>query len=274
MKITGITLITILLLPVLAMAHTTVIFPETGKNGLHDLMVVHFMPWSGKNIMGIRLNAEDTPTVKGLESISMIHDGKWTDISGLAAPEEYTVKNGRGACYRIPLSRKMVSRAGDYVFIVKHMTHWKKNLGFYIRKISKFYMNRGGLVTDWPNRLLDNAPEIIPLSPPASVYAGTLFRAYVVDETGKNIPHARIHVEFLNYKTGESGLDATSPVMPQRDMGEIVLFTDSSGAFSFIPPVAGVWTFTLIDGDSGMMLNHKNIRYDSSVSIVVKSLSR
>lgn len=254
------------------MAHTTVIFPDTGKNGLHNLMVVHFMPWPGENIMGIRLHVKDTPAVKGLESMTMIHDGKRTDMSSLAVPAEYTVKKGKGACYRIPLSRKLISRAGDYVFIVKHIPHWKKYLGFYICKVSKFYINRGGLVTDWPNRLLEDAPEIIPLSPPSSVYEGTLFRAYVVDDTGKSIAHARIHAEFLNYKTGESSLDITAPTLSHRDMGDAVLFSDSSGAFSFVPPVEGVWTFTLVDGDSGMMINGKKLRYDSSISIAVKPM--
>ena len=272
MKATGLTLLTVLLLPVLAMAHTTVIFPAADENGRKDLMVVHFVPWHGNNIMGIRLHAEDSPTVKGLESISMIHDGKERDISDLAVSRQYLVKNGRAECYSIPLSRKMISRAGDYVFVVKHMPHWKKNLGFYICKVSKFFMNRGGLVTDWPNRLFEDAPEIMPLSPPYSVYAGTLFRAEVVDNTGKNIAHARIHVEFLNYEAGRGGIDATSPILSQRDMGESVLYADSSGAFSFVPPVAGIWTFTLVDGDRDLMINGKKLQYDSSVSVAVKPM--
>ena len=272
MKIIGIMLIAVLLLPFVAAAHTTVIFPEADKNGRINLMVVHFMPWRGDSIMGIRLHQNDTATVKGLESISMIHDGMETDISDIARPAMYTVKDGTRECYEIPLSRKMISRAGDYIIVVKHIAHWKKNLGYYIRKISKFFINQGGLVTDWPKRVLKDAPEIVPLSPPYSVYAGTLFRAQVVDDKGELIPHARIHVEFLNYETCEGGIDTTVPILKNRDMGDLVLFSDNSGAFSFVPPKEGIWTFTLVDGDSNVMIDGKKLQYDSSVSIAVKPL--
>ncbi len=272
MKTAGLIVLTMVLLPVVALAHTTVIFPQAGTNGIRNLMVVHFMPWPGENIMGIRLHARDTSTVKGLESMTVIHDGREQDISNLAVPHRYTVRNGTGECYKIPLSRKMISRAGDYIFVVRHMAHWKKKLGFYICKISKFYINRGGLVTDWPNRVLKGSPEIIPLSSPAGVYEGTVFRAYAVDDRGQSIPHARIHVEFLNYKTGEKGIDAANRILSQRAMGDVILFSDTDGAFSFVPPVAGIWTFTLVDGDHDMKIDGEKVQYDSSVSIAVKPM--
>jgi uncharacterized GH25 family protein len=272
MKVIGITLIAVLLLPLVAAAHTTVIFPETGKNGKVNLRVVHFMPWRGDSIMGIRLHQNDTATVKGLESISMIHDGIETDISDIARPAMCTVKDGKRECYEIPLSRNMISRAGDYIFVVEHILHWKKHLGYYIKKISKFFINQGGLVTDWPNRVLKDAPEIIPLSPPGSVYTGTLFRAQVVDDKGELIPHARIHVEFFNYEMCEGGISAAAPILRNRDMGDLVLFSDNSGAFSFVPPKEGIWTFTLVDGDHNVMIDGKKLQYDSSVSIAVKPL--
>ncbi len=255
-------------LPLPASAHTTVIFPEVGDDGTMNLMVVHFEPWHGSRIMGIRLHEKDTPSVKGLESIFLIHDGKRTDISEKAIPERFRGREGSGECYRIPMDS--LSRAGDYIFVIKHQPHWKSHLGFYICKISKFFLNNGGLVTDWPNRVLEDAPEIIPLTQPFSVYKGALFRAQVVDDKGKSIPHARIHVEFLNYKTTAKGIQGDAPILENRDMGDFFMFSDNCGAFSFIPPSAGIWTFTLVDGDDHLSINGKKLRYDSSISIAVK----
>jgi uncharacterized GH25 family protein len=272
MKTIVATLILMLLLPVYVSAHTTVLFPHVNEYGGKSLMLVHLFPWNGDNIVGIRLHEKDTEQTKGIEALYLIHDGKESDISASAIPGFYTVKSSSGACYTIPLTRKMVSRAGDYIFVVKHAAHWKKNLGFYIQKTGKFFINNGALVTDWPHRVLKNAPEIIPLSAPYSVYSGTLFRAQVVDDRGDLIPHAKILVEFLNYKAGEKGLDISSPLLEQRELGETVLFTDNSGAFSFVPPRDGIWTFTLVDGDRDAMVNGKKLQYDSSVSIEVKSM--
>jgi uncharacterized GH25 family protein len=270
MKKTLAALIITLLFTVQVSAHTTVIFPQKTKDGEQHLMVVHFMPWYGDNIMGIRLHEEDTDHLKGLESISLIHNGEEKDISKQAVPLFYKVRNNNRECYSIPVKRKMVSRAGDYIFVVRHIPHWRKNKDMYIKKISKFFLNNGGLITDWPHRVLQDAPEIIPLSAPDSVHTGTIFRAEVVNDKGENIPHAKIHVEFLNYKTGDKGIDTSAPLLKDREIGETFLFTDNSGAFSFVPPREGIWTFTLVDGDKDIMINGKQLRYDSSMSLKVR----
>lgn len=267
--VTIVTLLAVLVFPACSLAHTTVIFPVSVRDGRQELKVVHFSPGSGDNIMGIRLHEKDTRVLKGLESIFMIHDGSRTDISGLALPDFYSVRNGTGESYTIPISRKLVSKAGDYVFVVRHVPHWKPRMGLYIQKIAKFYINRGGLITDWPHRVLKDAPEIVPLSAPYALYRGMIFRAEVVNEKGKLIPNARIHVEFLNYNPGEKGLDVSAPITQAQDMAERILFADRSGSFSFVPPLAGIWTFTLMDGDSGLEIEGKKLQFDSSVSIKV-----
>ncbi len=273
MKISTILLILMLQLPVCVFAHTTVIFPLGNGHGGKTLKVVHFVPWKGDNIMGIRLHAQDSKNLKGLESISLVHEGTTKDISDLAVPDFYTVRDdAAGESYSIPLDRKIIPRAGDYIFVIKHNQHWKKEQGIYIRKISKFFINNGGFITDWPYRIFQNAPEIIPLSAPYGVYTGTLFRAQAVDDRGKVIPHAKILVEYLNYKTGVQGLDTSSPFLQQKEQGETVLFADNSGAFSFVPSIEGIWTFTLIDGDRNIMVADKQLQYNSSVSIKVNPL--
>ncbi len=265
-------IIIMLLATAYASAHTTVIFPHTTENGARNLMVAHFLPWYGDNIKGIRFNKKDTVDVKGIESISLIHNGEERDISGLAVPGFLEVRHGRGECYAVPLKRKIIPRAGDYIFVVKHAPHWKGHKDIYVGKISKFFINNAGLITDWPHRVLKEAPEIIPLSAPDSVYAGTLFRAEAVDDKGEHIPHGKIHVEFLNYKINDRGIADSGPLLENKKAGDTFLFTDGSGAFSFVPPREGVWTFTLVDGGRDIKINGKKLQYDSSISLQVKSL--
>ncbi|MCK5915750.1 MAG: hypothetical protein KAG92_06395, partial [Deltaproteobacteria bacterium] len=64
------------------------------------------------------------------------------------------------------------------------------------------------------------------------------------------------------------------PILAQPERGKLIIVADSSGTFSFIPPIAGVWTFTLVDGEPNRTLNGKDLSYDSSVSIQVKPIQQ
>lgn len=263
--------IALFLFPVWAVAHTTTLIPSGDRDGGRVIRVVHFNPNTGSNIMGIRLGAKDSKILKGLASIYVIHNGKKRDLSTIVLPDFFTVRDGKAESYTIPVSRRQgFSHAGDYVIVVEHQQHWKKSLGYYKQKVAKAYINNGGLLTDWPNRVLVNKPEIIPLVRPFAIFPGTLFRAEVVNGKGSKIPHARILIEFLNYKTSSAGVVSDTPIITQAERGIQTIFADSSGTFSFIPQVAGVWTFTLVDGDENLTIDGKELSYDSSISIHVK----
>lgn len=267
----AIVVVLMFLFPVGVAAHTTTLIPLTDKNGSRVIRVVHFNPHAGAQIMGVRLGVKDSKTLKGLASIYAIHNGKKVDLHKILVPDYFTVRDGKAEAYTLPVGRRHgFARAGDYVIVVAHLPHWKKDFDHYKQKIAKVFINNGGMISDWPNRLLDKAPEIVPLVPPCAVFPGTLFRAEAVNDTGAKIPHAQISVEFLNYKTSLDGIVPGDPILAQSDRGKLIIFTDSSGTFSFIPPIAGVWTFTLVDGDADRTLNGKELSYDSSVSILVK----
>ncbi len=252
-------------------AHTTTLIPTVDKNGSRVIRVVHFSPHAGTNIVGIRLGVKDSKTLKGLAAIYAVHNGEKRDLNSIVLPDYFTVIDGKAESYSIPVSRRHgFARAGDYVIVVEHQPHWKKNLGYYKQKIAKLFINNAGLITDWSNRLLEKKPEIVPLVPPWAVFSGSLFRAEAVNDKGTEIPYAEILIEFLNYKTNFVGVESNSPIMAQSKRGNLTIFADSSGTFSFIPPVAGVWTFTLVDGDKNRTIDGKELSYDSSISILVK----
>ena len=264
-------IIGLLLFPIPAIAHTTTLIPHKDKNGQKTIKILHFHPAAGSDLMGIRLGAEDTKDLKGLDSIFLIHEKEEKNLADAAVPDYYTVRSKRKKTYTIPINKKSgFFKPGDYIIVVKHQAHWKEHRGLYIRKVAKFYLNYYGVLTDWPNRALKNAPEIIPLVQPYNVHAGSLFRAEAVNDEGRRIPHARINIEYFNYALGDTELETATPGFIRKDLADTTVFTDSSGSFSFVPLRKGLWTFTLVDGDSNKFIQGEELQYDSSLSILVK----
>ncbi len=260
-----------ILIPVTAAAHTTTFIPQIDKNGEKSVKVLHFHPVTGSGLMGIRLGVEDTKDLKGLESIFLIHEKEEKKLDAVAIPDYYTVRGERRETYTIPINRESgFFKPGDYVIVVKHKAHWKKYEGLYRQKVAKFCLNYLLGINSWSNRVLKNMPEIIPLVQPDRVSAGTLFRAEAVNEEGQRISHAKINIEYLNYRLGAAKLDTTAAGFIDESIADITVFTDSSGSFSFIPTRAGLWTFTLVDGDNDKLIQGKELAFDSSISILVK----
>jgi len=261
----------IVLFPVSAIAHTTTLIPHINKDGQKTVKVLHFHPFTGSNLMGIRLGVEDSKELKGLDSIFVIHEKEKKKLHTVAISDYYTVRGEKRGTYSIPINKKSgFFKPGDYIIVVKHKAHWKKHEDLYRQKVAKFCLNYLGVISDWPNRVLKNMPEIIPLVQPYSVYAGSLFRAEAVNDEGRRIPHAKIQIEYLNYTLGDTELDTTTAGFIKEEIGDTVIFTDSNGGFSFVPPREGVWTFTLVDGDNNKSIQGKRLEYDSSLSILVK----
>ena len=258
-------------LPILVYAHTTTLIPHTDKDGRKTVKVLHFHPSTGSDLMGIRLNTSDSKDVKGLGSIFVLHDKEKRQIHNISIPDHYIVRGEKRETYSIPIKPKaFFSTPGDYVIVISHQPHLKKHEGIYRQKVAKFYLNYLDLITDWPNRLLDDLPEIIPLVPPHNVYAGSIFRAEAVDDNGNKIPHAKIQIEFLNYPAGDTELNTEADPFIPEDLAETIIYTDNNGSFSFIPHTKGIWTFTLLDGDSNKFIKGKRLEHDSSLSISVK----
>ena len=221
--------------------------------------------------MGIRLGAEDSKDLRGLDSIFLIHEKEEQNLHHVAIPDYYAVRGEKREAYTIPINKKSgFFKPGDYIIVVKHKAHWKKNEDLYRQKVAKFCINYWGLISDWPNRLLKNMPEIIPLVQPYNVYAGSLFRAEAVNDKGERIPHAKIQIQYLNYTLGDTELNTTTTGFIKEDIADTIIFTDSNGSFSFVPPRGGLWTFTLVDGDNNKLIQGKILVYDSSLSILVK----
>ena len=85
---------------------------------------LHFHPSTGSNLMGIRLGAEDSKNLKGLDSIFIIHKNEEKNLDSIAIPDYYTVRGEKKETYTIPMNKKSgFFKPGDYILIVTHKAH-------------------------------------------------------------------------------------------------------------------------------------------------------
>jgi hypothetical protein len=88
-------IIVLFLFPISAIAHTTTLIPHINKDGQKTVKVLHFHPATGSNLMGIRLGAEDSKNLKGLDSIFLIHEKEEKNLHNVAIPDYYAGENKR-----------------------------------------------------------------------------------------------------------------------------------------------------------------------------------
>lgn len=259
-------LLVILAVGTAALGHTT-IHTQSEKEGGVELKIMHLYPPEGNKLMGLKMGGEDTPKVKALQSVSLIHKGERTDLSHKV--ETFTLSNDSSKApeLRVAADRTLLKGGGDFIFVSTHIPHHKPN-DIYIQLVTKSFHSKGNFLTDWPNRVLDSMPEILPLVNPARIYAGDLFRAKAVDEKGEPIPSAKILIEYLNREILNDSLGSEESVPMER--AELLIFADDRGVFSYIPHAKGVWSFKLVDGDSGLKINGKDHVFNSLITVEVK----
>ena len=248
-------------------AHTTIHATTQKSNGI-EVRIMHLYPPQGNRLMGLAIDSLDTPTIKGVEKVSLIHRGKTTNVT--PAVHTFSLSNDSTSSLALVVSlyeHHELKGAGDFIVVSQHIPHLKPT-GIYIQLVTKSFYNKNGFLTDWPNRVLVDMPEIIPLTNPTAFFKGDIFRAYAVDEKGEPIAHKKISIEFLNRSLTDSTLGAT-PLIPQEQATTIV-YTDSNGVFSFIPRAKGLWSFTLVDGDSGIIINNKELHFNSLLTLEVQ----
>ncbi|TCM86590.1 DUF4198 domain-containing protein [Rhodovulum steppense] len=137
-----------------------------------------------------------------------------------------------------------VKRAGDYVLVTVPAPYYEGSEDVYIQQITKTYLNRGQMPTDWtePQGL---KAEIVPMVKPYNVIAGSTFTGRVMSD-GTPVAGAEIEIEFMaaepDMATGRAGPPTARP-MPG---GTVVAISDGNGYFTFGIPRAGWWGFAAL----------------------------
>ena len=260
--------LTVLSTVLAVVAHTTIQTSETAS-GKATVKIMHFHPTNGGGLMGLKLGGEDTKDVKIINNVYYIHKGDKFNLK--KSVSSFSLKNSEGSAPELSVQldkNNGFRRGGDYIVVSKHIPHLKEGK-YYIQLVTKSFLNRGGFLTDWPNRVLDSMPEIIPLVNPNKVYEGDIFRGYIVNDNGEPISHGELHIEFLNYEIYNDSI-GSEPKFENKNFVERVIFSNNDGSFSFIPNKKGVWSITLLDGDKNRSIGGENLIFNSLITLEVK----
>jgi len=130
------------------------------------------------------------------------------------------------------------------VLVVKPAPYLEPSEDIYIQQITKAYLNRGELPTDWsqPQGLLT---EIVPLNKPTNIIAGSTFTGRVLSE-GKPVAGAEVEIEYMAAEPDMATGAATRPVVGPMPGGSVVAISDDNGYFTFGAPKPGYWGFAAL----------------------------
>ncbi|WP_132540579.1 DUF4198 domain-containing protein [Rhodovulum euryhalinum] len=170
-----------------------------------------------------------------------IHRGEKIDLKGTLARTTFTGAANEAVAWDASLP---VKRAGDYVLVTVPAPYLETSEDIFIQQITKAYLNRGQMPTDWtgPQGL---KAEIVPMVKPYNVLAGSTFTGRVLSN-GAPVAGAEIEIEYMaaepDMATG-GARPATAAPMPG---GAIVAISDENGYFTFGIPRAGWWGFAAL----------------------------
>ncbi|RLB09343.1 MAG: DUF4198 domain-containing protein [Deltaproteobacteria bacterium] len=129
-----------------------------------------------------------------------------------------------------------IKRPGVYCIYMVPKPYWEPAEDVYIKHITKTYVAAFGEEEGW-DRPIGLKTEIVPVTRPFGLYAGSTFRGRVYFD-GKPAPYRTVEVEWYN-KGGKIKA-------PTEYMVTQVVKTDEMGYFSFCAPHAGWWAFSAL----------------------------
>ena len=191
-----------------------------------------------------------------------VNRGAKTDLMGTLRPARFRGSVNEAAAFDAAVP---VRRSGDYVLVVVPAPYFEPSDQLYIQQITKSYLNRGTIPTDWaePQGLVT---EIQPLTKPTNVLAGSTFTGRVLRD-GKPIGNIEIEVEYMAAEPDmATGLAKTASATPPPG-GTAVVTTDESGYFTFGIPKAGYWGFAALRSGPQTEFEGKPLEQDAVIWI-------
>ncbi|UYP01048.1 DUF4198 domain-containing protein [Oceanotoga sp. DSM 15011] len=171
--------------------------------------------------------------------------GEYTDLTD--SLKAYTFSHGKRNADAYKLNYRLRGM-GDFVFVIEPEPYWEASEEIYITQYTKAIVNKAGLPSDWDAELGLPA-EIVPLTWPTNIYAGSTFRGVVMKD-GKPEPNVEIEIEYLNAKAFKNAFNEKEINFDGGEAPAMLIKTDSNGQFSFTFPWSGVWGFAaLMEGE-------------------------
>ena len=190
------------------------------------------------------------------------HKGKVVDLKDQMKSIIYTGATNHAAAYEVTTR---IRRLGDYTFVVEPAPYFEGSEGKYIQQLTKSYVNRGGVPTDWMEPV--GLPvEIVPMNKPTNIITGSTFTGRVMADS-EPVSGAEIEIEYMASKldmTNNKTLPTTVSPMPG---GAIVAISDQDGYFSFGIPRSGFWGFAALEIGSKTEYEGKPLSQDAVIWI-------
>lgn len=241
------------ILPTMTQAHFQLAYTQEtqiARPGDVPVKLIFWHPFENGHVMDMAMP----------RAVYAIHRGKKIDMMGSLSEISFAGVDNTGVAYDASVP---VKRAGDYVIVVEPEPYFEESEDKYIQQISKSFINRAGLPTDW-ERDLGLVAEIVPLSKPYNIIAGSSFTGRVMAE-GKPVANAEIEVEYIaaepDMATNTPG-PATTSAMPG---GAVVILSDANGYFTFAIPRAGHWGFAALNIGPDTEFNGKELSQDAVI---------
>lgn len=243
--------------------------PEMTLNTGKSINIIHAQLHPYTNIknydMGIQHDSDERLES---EEFYVMHKTIKTDLKDTLKPIIFTGEN-KSKAYT---SKYKAKKMGDHLFVMKPAPSYSEIEGVYLQMITKMIVNVSGKPTDWDKELGLDA-EIIPLSKPYGIWAGSSFSG-MVKAAGIPVPFANIEVELLNYdidmenyKLGKMKTNA-----PQQSFKVIEIKANERGEFTFHLPQEGMWSFNAKSIGHNKKYKDRELSQDAIIWVEVKKI--
>lgn len=246
-----------LVMPMAANAHFLLQYTEDNQieaPGDVPMKLIFWHPFENGHVMGM-----ETP-----QEFFMIHRGEKIDLSDRLAPTTFKGAENEASAFDVTVP---VKRSGDYVVVTVPAPYYEESEDIYIQQITKSFLNRNALPTDW-DAPVGLPTEIIPLTKPYNIIAGSNFAGRVV-ANGEPVAGAEIEIEYMASEPDMETGATTAPTVGTMPGGAVVALSDEDGYFSFAVPRAGHWGFAALG--AGPVTEHEGKELSQDAVIWIRA---
>ncbi len=194
----------------------------------------------------------------------VVSRGKKTDLMDTLKETKFQGAENAAVAYDATIP---VKRSGDYVVVLKPAPYYEGSEDIFIQQITKTYLNRNTLPTDW-NEPQGLETEIVPLNKPTNIIVGSTFTGRVM-AAGKPVAGAEIEIEYMAAEPDMAKSTPTEPLAKPMPGGAVVAISDDEGYFTFGIPKAGYWGFAALG--SGPVKEHEGKELSQDAVIWIRA---
>lgn len=230
-----------------------------------ELIFTH--PGEGSEGHSMDIGKDEKGKIQKMESFFTVHKETKTELKDKLLSSKFGPKGHQVQAYKFTLDRSTgLKGGGDWGLVAVPAPYYESSEDIYIQQVTKVFVNKDEISTDWDARIAEGYPEIIPLNNPSDMWVGQVFRGRVVDPAGKAVANAEIEVEYINSDIQNSQFVGKA----KEEKAAMVLRSDEFGYFSFVPVHAGYWGFAALGAGGEKQYNGKELSQDAVLWIEAK----